>query len=138
MCTTDAGIYSVHAGLTSENVIVNKDTDEVQYTGNALALAKAVADSGQGGMTLLSLAAFEAWKHESAGARSSVRLRWGSSKEAKTSTSKGHDSLLIIHMGCYAFNKAPDIEPCAVYWVGLKRLHALPYAGQRTLYNKGV
>ncbi len=89
----------LHTGLHEGDVITNKTTGGLQYTGHALALAKAVADSGQGDMTLLSQAALDAWMHEQA-----------------ASTDREQEPLML-HMGCYTFTKAPDLEPCTVYWV---------------------
>ncbi len=93
------------AGLQEEDVITNKTTGGLQYTGQALALAKAVADSGQGGMTCLSSAAFQAWHDERA------------SQDSHHGADQTIDSLRILHLGTYAFTKAPDIGPSEVYWV---------------------
>ena len=50
----------MHSGIDDPaDVEVNKTSGRAQYSGPALALAKAVGDSGSGGMVLLSQASFE-------------------------------------------------------------------------------
>ncbi len=115
------------AGLTDQDVIANRTTGGLQYTGQALALAKAVGDSGPGGMTVLSLAAFEAWKHERAGKKGKpARSDQGSHDE---------DPLLILHMGCYKFRKVSDLDACTLYMAVPRALECRLALGRTALRN---
>lgn len=73
-----------------------------------------MADSGPGGMTVLSLPAFESWKHERAGRKEKPAQQpiWAHKQQAAKYAQNGRDDdpILMLHMGCYTFTKAPDLS----------------------------
>ncbi|KAL6750703.1 nucleotide cyclase [Haematococcus lacustris] len=83
----------LHSGVNeAADAVFNKTTGRMQYGGRPLAMAKAVGDVGQGGMVLLSQAAFE-----------------------QLPVSKLASFGLLLNMGDYVFTKDESLPATPIY-----------------------
>ncbi len=130
-------MYRYLLGLCDHDVMMNKTTGGLQYTGQALTNAKAVSDCGPGGMTVLSLSAFEAWKHETASTVAATKAPPHKKQPTKTDpqADEAHGATLILHSGCYEFRKALELGPCTLYMALPRGLECRLALGPTTFRN---